>query len=100
MVITTSLYCTASAVRIFGAVAVMFDAEFGHRCDGDGIDLVGGFGSGGADLDAVPGQMGQQRSGHLGAAGVMHANEQDTGFGCHGRQHLSQILSGRFRACR
>ena len=56
------------------------DAEFGHGRDSDGVDLFGGFGSRGTDLDAIAGQMGQQPGGHLRSACVVDANEQDAGF--------------------
>jgi hypothetical protein len=45
------------------------DAEFGHGGDGDWVDLLGGFGSRGTDLDAISGQVGQQPGGHLRYAG-------------------------------
>jgi hypothetical protein len=56
------------------------DPEFGHRDDGGRVDLVGRFGAGGADLDAIPGQVAEQPCGNLGAPGVRHADEQDAGF--------------------
>ena len=51
-----------------------------HRLDRGGVDLVGGFGSGGADLDPVAGEVGEEAGGHLGTAGVVDADEQDARF--------------------
>jgi release factor glutamine methyltransferase len=44
------------------------------------LEQAAGGGPGGADLDRVPGQGGQPTLGHLGAAGVVHADEQDGGL--------------------
>ena len=52
----------------------------GHGLDGGRVDLVGGLGTGGADLDPAPGKGGEERGGHLGAAGVVDADEQDGGL--------------------
>jgi hypothetical protein len=41
------------------------DADFGHGLDGGWVDLVAGIGAGGADFDAVAGQVGQPGGGHL-----------------------------------
>jgi hypothetical protein len=46
---------------------------------GRGLGLrTAGFSSGGADFDAITGEMGQERGGYLGAAGVVRTDEQDT----------------------
>jgi hypothetical protein len=44
-----------------------------------GVDGFGGGRSGGADPDAAGGVVVQQRGGHLGAAGVVDADEQHLG---------------------
>jgi hypothetical protein len=33
------------------------DADLGHGLDGDGVDLVSGFGAGRADVDGVAGEV-------------------------------------------
>ena len=52
------------------------DVDFAHRRNGDGVDLVGGFGAGGEDLDPVTGEVLKPACGHLGAPGVVDADEQ------------------------
>ena len=53
-----------------------------------GLTLSAGCGAGGADLDPPLAQGGEEGGGHLGAAGVVDADEQDGrllgGFGTHG----------------
>jgi len=56
------------------------DAFFSHRLDGDGVDVVCGFGAGGADLDMAAREMLEVASGHLGSAGVMDADKQHGQF--------------------
>ena len=53
------------------------DADLGHRSDGDGVDLLGGFRSCGEDLDAVSGEVLQPPGCHLGTSGVVDAHEQN-----------------------
>ncbi len=43
----------------------------------DGVDLVGGLGACREDLDPVAGEVLEVAGGHLGPAGVVHADEQD-----------------------
>ena len=57
MVITTSDSLTASVVRIFGLFGGDVDADFRHRLDRGGVDLVRGLGAGGADLDPSPAEV-------------------------------------------
>ena len=64
-----------------GAARREVDADLGHGLDDGGVDVVGRGGAGGADHDAVAGVVGEQRGGHLGAAGVVDADEQDLGAG-------------------
>ena len=45
---------------------------------------VGRGRSGGADFDGVVGEVGEVAGGHLGAAGVVDADEQDAGLVGHG----------------
>ena len=47
------------------------DADLAHHLDCGGIDLIGGFGAGGADLDGISGEVTQPSGGHLGAASVV-----------------------------
>ena len=46
-----------------------------------GLIVVGGRGAGGAHDDPVAGVVGEEGGGHLGAAGVVDADEQDFGAG-------------------
>ena len=57
------------------------DADFGHRVDGRRVDLGSRFGTAGVHQDAVAGEVLQPAGGHLGAAGVVDAEEQDGGGG-------------------
>ena len=45
-----------------------------------GLTWSAGVGAGGADLDAVAGQVGEPPGGHLGAAGVVDTDEQHGGL--------------------
>ena len=47
------------------------DTFFGHGLDGDGIDLVGGFGTGRAYLDLAAGQLTEIAGGYLVNAGIL-----------------------------
>ena len=78
-----------------GAGGAQVDAELGHGLDDGRVDVVGRGGAGGADDDPVTGVVGEQRGGHLGAAGVVDADEQHLGAsvshrgspnGCGGRR--------------
>src|SRR5690606_27557100 len=74
------------------------DADLVHGFYGHGVDLVAGHGAGGADVDFVAGEVGQEPGGHLGAACVVYADEQDArsiGFG-----HVDVLRSQRFRSRR
>jgi hypothetical protein len=44
-------------VEEFGLLAGDVDADLGHRLDGDRVDPVSGFGSCGADLNPVAGEV-------------------------------------------
>ena len=50
-----------------------------HRLRHGGVDGVGGGRACGADLDRVSGEVGEEGGGHLGAAGVVDADEEDAG---------------------
>ena len=80
MVITTSEDCTASVVRTFGISAEMSMPALPHGLHHRGVHGVGGGRAGRADLDLVPGEVGEEGGGHLGPAGVVDADEQ------HGRE--------------
>lgn len=60
------------------------DAFFAHGFDYHRVDGVGRGRSGGADFDGVVGEVSEIAGGHLGAAGVVDANEQDAGLVGHG----------------
>ncbi|KPC77113.1 hypothetical protein ADL26_03645, partial [Thermoactinomyces vulgaris] len=60
------------------------DAHLFHRLDGGGVDLVGRCRSGGADFDAVAREVGEPPSGHLGAAGIVDADEEHRRLVRHG----------------
>src|SRR5699024_10745908 len=53
-----------------GALGGDIDADLAHGVDDGGVELVGGFGPGGANLDLVPSQVSEEAGGHLGTAGV------------------------------
>src|SRR5690606_24767258 len=53
------------------------DVELGHGVNGDGVDLVGWHGSGGANLDTLARDIAEESGRHLRAAGVVDADEQD-----------------------
>src|SRR3954470_20825873 len=80
-------------VQFAGCVGGDVDADLAHGFDGDRVDLVGGFAAGRADLDGVAGQVAQPAGGHLGAAGVVHAHEQDGGLAA--RRAASSIVGDR-----
>ncbi len=52
------------------------DAQFGHGCHDGGVDVIGGCGAGRPDQDLVACMEAQECGGHLGAASVVHADEQ------------------------
>ena len=85
---TTSDSLTASTVRIFGVLPAMSMPVFRHGVDGDGVDLVLRLGAGRADLDAAGAELAEVPGGHLGAAGVVDADEEDGRLlGGHVRNH-------------
>jgi hypothetical protein len=67
----------------FGLFGGDVDALFSQGLDGYGVDLVGGFGAGRADFDTAAREMVEVAGGHLGAAGVVDANEQNGRLVCH-----------------
>ena len=56
------------------------DAHLGHCLDGGGIYFVAGFGSARPGHRPFPGQVGKESARHLGAPGVVGAQEQHYGF--------------------
>ena len=80
MVMTTSEAWTASVVSSFGVLAVMSMPTSAIASTAAGLISVGRLGAGRADLDPVAGQVAQPAGGHLGAAGVVHADEQHAGL--------------------
>ena len=80
MVTTTSAARTISSVHGLGYFVGDVDADFGHGGDGGRVDLVGRFGAAGVDVDAVAGEVAEPAGGHLGAAGVVDAEEQHGGL--------------------
>src|SRR5664280_606845 len=78
MVMTTSLAWTASVVSTFGVCSEM-SMPLAHGLHDGRVDLLGGQATGGADLDRAGGEGGEETGGHLGTAGVVHADEQHGG---------------------
>jgi hypothetical protein len=68
----------------FGEFLGQVEPDLGHGLRDGGVDRVGGRGAGGADHDPALGVVVEQSGGHLGAAGVVDADEQDFGFVRHG----------------
>src|SRR5581483_9081439 len=68
-------------VELLGVFGSDVDADLPHRLDRNGVDLVGGLGAGGADLNAGAGEVTQPSGSHLRAASVVYADEQDAGTG-------------------
>src|SRR5882672_9413638 len=66
-------------VDVLGAVLRNIDAGFGHDFDGVGIEAVG-FDAGGVGLDLGALEMAGPALGHLAAAGVAGAEEEDFEF--------------------
>ncbi len=64
-------------VNDLGLLDADVDAELGHDLHRHGVDLPGGFAARTADRDATAGVLGEQSGGHLAAAGVVDADEQD-----------------------
>jgi hypothetical protein len=54
-------------------------ADLGHGLADRGVDLIGWGGSGGAHAHGTGAVVVQQPGGHLGAAGVVHTDEQHLG---------------------
>ena len=76
MVMTTSAAWTISSVHGLGNSLGDVDADLGHGRDGGGVDLDAGFGAAGPGDGAVAGEVVEPAEGHLGAAGVVDAQEQ------------------------
>ena len=62
---------------VFGADV---DVAFGHRGDGGRVDLFAGFGATGPGDRVVAGVVLEEAERHLGAAGVVDAQEQHDGL--------------------
>ena len=80
MVTTTSAACTISSVQGLGYSLVMSMPTSAMACDGGGVDFVAGFGAARPRDRAVAGEVGEESERHLGAAGVVGAQEQHGGF--------------------
>src|SRR6516165_2755556 len=52
------------------------DTLFCHRGDSCGVYMIGGFGAARVDRCLIPGVVGEESHGHLGAAGVVGAKEE------------------------
>ncbi len=57
MVMMLSLSWAVAGSRTLEGLVGDVDADLVHRGDGDGVDLVSGFGAGGADLDPAAGEV-------------------------------------------
>src|SRR5699024_4867088 len=62
--------------ELLGFLTGDVDADLDHGRYGDGVDLLDGLGAGGADVDAVAGEVGEPSGGHLGAAGIVDADKE------------------------
>jgi len=69
------------------------DTLFCHRGDGCWVYLIGGFGAARVDRCLIPGVVGEEPHGHLGAAGVVGVKEEHSGF-----RHDVLSLAVRIRA--
>lgn len=64
-----------------GVGAGHVDAEFGERLDDGGVEVADGGGARGAGDHGAAGAVAQEGGGHLGASGVVDADEQHFGVG-------------------
>src|SRR5439155_5019554 len=71
------------------------DADLAHRLHRGRVDPVGWLAAGGTHLHGVAGQVAQPPGGHLGPAGVVHADEQDTGLVTHDGRDSSAAKRNR-----
>ena len=78
---TTSAACTISSVQGLGNSLGDVDADLGHRLHGGRVDLVAGFGSARPGDGLLTGEVVEEPERHLGAAGVVGAQEQHGGLG-------------------
>jgi len=62
-----------------GVFAGDVDADLGHGGDGGRVDLAAGFGAAGPGDRFAAGEVVEPAEGHLGATGVVDAEEQDDG---------------------
>src|SRR5690606_6630475 len=60
------------------------DSLLGHHPDCDGVDALFGLRPGGEHVDAPSGEGGEVPGSHLGAPGIVDADEQDGGLVAHG----------------
>ena len=63
----------------FGQLAREVYAKLGHHRDDDRMHLLGGQRPGGVNCHPVAGLAGEEGRGHLGAAGVLNADEEHAG---------------------
>ena len=76
MVTTTSAARTTSSVSGFGYSPASGTPISSSAVRIDPADFAGGLGTGGAHVHAVAGELAEDRRRQLGAAGVLHADEQ------------------------
>ena len=76
---TTSAAWTISSVQGLGNSFGDVDADLGHGRDGGRVDLEAGFGAAGPGDGTVAGESLEPAERHLGAAGVVDAEEQHDG---------------------
>ncbi|CDZ91523.1 hypothetical protein RHRU231_840052 [Rhodococcus ruber] len=85
----------------FGELGAEIEAELGHGLDHHRVDRRDRRGARGADVDAATGVVIQQGGGHLGAAGVVHTDEQHLrnvlGDGAFGLGQCGQAFGGEAR---
>src|SRR5450759_5253654 len=80
MVMTTSAACTTSSVSGFGNSWDRSSPSSAITATTAGFHLVNRGRAGGTDVHPSAGGVIQQGGGHLGPAGVVHADKQDLGY--------------------
>jgi hypothetical protein len=63
---------------VFGCVTGDIDAHFCEDLDGFGVDISRGLGSGAVDFEQISGGVAEDAFGHVAAAGVAGAKNEDT----------------------
>ena len=78
-------------VHVFRSVGGEVDADFAHDLEGFGVNVAGGFGAGAVHGDEVAGGGAEDALGHVAAAGVAGAEDQDGRCGVHDRERRERV---------